>query len=147
MKKTIILLTCLTVSLLSMAQDKQKFSPERFQADLEAFIKQEAKFSDDEAAKYFPLLREMQQKQRNLYSRMRQAGKEKPADEKGCAAAIRECDKINIELKQLEQTYHKKMLQVLPASKVYDAIKAENRFHRRMMKGWQRPKGRPRDRR
>ena len=147
MKKTIVLLVCLTVSLLGMSQDKRKFSPEKFQAELEAFIKQEAKFSDEEAAKYFPLLREMQQKHRNLYSRMRQAGKEKPADEKGCEAAIRDCDRINIELKQLEQTYHKKMIQVLPASKVYDAIKAENRFHRRMMKGWQRPKGKPRDKR
>ena len=28
-----------------------------------------------------------------------------------------------------------------------DAIKAENRFHRRMMKGWQRPKGKPKDKR
>lgn len=147
MKKTIVLLVCLTVSLLGMAQDKRKFSPEKFQAELEAFIKQEAKFSDEEAAKYFPLLREMRQKQRNLYGRMCQGGKEKPADEKGCEAAIRDCDKINIELKQLEQTYHKKMIQVLPASKVYDAIKAENRFHRRMMKGWQRPKGKPKDKR
>ncbi|MBQ9232059.1 MAG: hypothetical protein IJ190_12925 [Prevotella sp.] len=147
MKKTIVLLVCVMVSMLSMAQDKRKFSPEKFQADLEAFIKQEAKFSDEEAAKYFPLLREMQQKQRSLYARMHHSGKEKPADEKGCEATIRDCDRINIELKQLEQTYHKKMIQVLPASKVYDAIKAENRFHRRMMKGWQHSKDKPKDRR
>lgn len=141
MKNIIVLLVGLTVSMLGIAQDK-KFSPEKFEADLEAFIKQEAKLSEDDAAKFFPLLREMHQKQRCLYARMRKAGKEKPADEKGCETAIYSCDKINIELKQLEQTYHKKMIQVLPASKVYDAIKAENRFHRRMMKGWQKDKHR-----
>jgi len=69
---------------------------------------------------------------------MRDGGKEKPATEEGCAAAIRERDKLDIELKQLEQSYHKKMMQVLPASKVYDAIRAESQFHRRMMKGWQK---------
>ena len=64
----------------------------------------------------------------------------KPANEEGCAAAIRERDKLEIELKQLEQCYHKKMIQVIPASKVYDCINAENRFHRKKMKGWQRGK-------
>ena len=82
----------------------------------------------------------MHKKQRCLYNKKRDLGKEKPANEEGCAAAIRERDKLEIELKQLEQCYHKKMIQVIPASKVYDCINAENRFHRKMMKGWQRGK-------
>ena len=121
------------------AQEK-KISPEKFEAELTEYKKKEAKLSDEEAAKYFPLLREMHKKQRCLYNKKRDLGREKPANEEGCAVAIRERDKLEIELKQLEQCYHKKMIQVIPASKLYDCINAENRFHRKMMKGWQKGK-------
>ena len=146
MKKSILFFACLLVAVMTMAQDK-KFSPEKFEADLECFIKKEAKLTDSESAKFFPLLREMHQKQRSVSQKMRNIGKEKPANEEACAAAIRERDKLDIELKQLEQCYHKKMVQVIPASKVYDAIKAELRFHRQMMKGWQGQKSKPKDKR
>lgn len=146
MKKAIFIFVCLMVGMTAMAQDG-KFSPEKFEADLECFIKKEAKFTEAEASKFFPLFREMHQKQRNISQRMRKIGKEKPANEEGCAAAIHERDKMDIELKQLEQCYHKKMIQVVPASKVYDAIKAELRFHRQMMKGWQGQKSKTKDKR
>lgn len=149
MKKSLLILVCLMLALTGMAQE-QKFSPEKFEADMEAFITKEAKFSESEAAKFFPLFREMHQKQRGLYTKMRNYGKEKPATDDACAAAIRERDKLNIEKIQLEQTYHKKMMQVVSPSKVYDAIRAENKFHRQMMKGWQRTNGgvqRPRGKR
>jgi len=155
MKKYTVILYCLLMTLMVSAQDQKKFSPEKFQADLEAFISKEAHFDQQEAAKYFPLMRELQAKQRVIYARMSKTAK--PADDAKCAEAIREWDKANIELKQLDQQYHKKMMQVVSPTKVFDAIKAESRFHRNMMKGWQapngqfppngRPNGRPRDRR
>lgn len=141
MKKILIIFTFLLTATMTMAQEQKKFSPEKFQAELEAYITKEAKFTAEEAAKFFPLLREMQQKQRDLYGRMRKLGKEKPATEEGCATAIRERDKLNVELRQLEQCYHKKMVQVVSPLKVYDAIKAETVFHRQMMKGWQQHHG------
>jgi hypothetical protein len=139
MRKFVLLSFFLMLTMVCSAQER-KFSPEKFEADLAAFITKEAKFTEDEAAKYFPLLREMHQKQRGLYKKARNFGKEKPATEEACANAIRERDKLEIEQRQIEQSYHKKMLQVLPASKLYDAIKAERRFHRQMMKGWQKAK-------
>ena len=151
MKKYTVILYCLLMTLMVSAQDQQKFSPEKFQADLEEFITKEAHFDQQEAAKYFPLMRELQAKQRAIYARMRKTAK--PADDAKCAEAIREWDKANIELKQLDQQYHKKMMQVVSPTKVFDAIQAESRFHRNMMKGWQFPKGKfpptgkPKDRR
>jgi hypothetical protein len=151
MKKYTMILCCLLMALMVSAQDQKKFSPEKFQADLEAYIAKEAHFTPQESAKYFPLLRELQAKQRAIYARMRQAPK--PGDDAKCAEAIREWDKANIELKQLDQQYHKKMMQVVSPSKVFDAIMAESRFHRKMMKGWQAPhgqfppNGRPKDKR
>lgn len=139
MKRFVCFAVLMMLFTVCDAQEK-KFSPEKFEAELAEYVKKEAKLSDEEAAKYFPLLREMHKKQRCLYNKKRDLGREKPANEEGCAVAIRERDKLEIELKQLEQCYHKKMIQVIPASKLYDCINAENRFHRKKMKGWQRGK-------
>ena len=78
MKKSFLILACLMLAMTGMAQE-QKFSPEKFEADMEAFITKEAKFNENEAAKFFPLFKEMHQKQRGLYTKMRNYGKEKPA--------------------------------------------------------------------
>lgn len=139
MKRYTVILFSMLLTLMVSAQDQKKFSPEKFQADLEEFITKEAHFDQQEAAKFFPLLRELQAKQRAIYGRMRQTPK--PGDDAKCAEAIREWDKANIELKQLDQQYHKKMMQVVPASKLFDAIMAESRFHRKMMKGWRDQNG------
>jgi hypothetical protein len=137
MKKCVfIFLTFLTV--VTASAQEHKFSPEKFQADMEAFLAHEANLTQQEAARLFPIFREMHQKQRAVYGRMRKLSQEKPADEAACAKVISECDKMNIELKQIEQQYHKKMLQEVSAFKVSAVIMAESRFHRDMMKGWQR---------
>lgn len=118
------------------AQETKKFSPEKFQADLEDFIAKEACLSPQQASAFFPIYREMQKKQRVIYEKMRRLWKIKPADEAGCRKAISERDAMDLELKQMQQIYHERFFMALPASKVYDVIKAEERFHRRMMKGW-----------
>lgn len=136
MRHYIMILVSLLVVLTTNAQEQRKFSPEKFDAEMEEFITQKANLSQQEAAKLFPLFRDMHKKQRELFKRMRNLSKDKPADDAACAEVIRECDKCNLELKQLEQNYHQKMMQVVSPSKLYDVIKAENHFHRKMMKGW-----------
>ncbi len=125
-----------------MAQDakgqQQKFSPEKFEADLQAFITKEANLTKQESAKFFPVYREMQSKQRQLFEKQRNHNRVKPADEQGCKKAIMDGDALDIEIKQLQQKYHKRFLEMMPASKVYDILKAEERFHRRMMRNWGR---------
>lgn len=144
MKKCVVVLWCLLVSVGVSAQER-KFSPEKFEAELEQYITREANLDQQEAAKFFPLFKEMHQKQRSLFAKIRKASKETPADDKAAAETVKLCDKLNIELKQIEQKYHDKMLKVLSAQKVYSAINAENRFHRRMMKGWQNAKKKRKD--
>lgn len=120
----------------NFGQQQQKFSPEKFQADLEQFITKEACLTPQEAAKFFPIYKEMQAKQRTVYERQRQLGWGKPADEKGCEKAIRQRDEYDLELKRIQQTYHNKFLSVISASKLYDVINAEDRFHRQMLRNW-----------
>ena len=130
MKKLLCITLCLFYLTLVKAQEQQKFSPEKFQADLEQYITTEAGLTTEEAAKFFPLYREMQQKQRVVYNKMHELFK-LPHDEASCKRAVQRRDQLEIELKQIAQTYHNKFLRVLPASKVIGTIIAEDKFHRR----------------
>lgn len=144
MKKYILtFVLLLTTAMLVEAQDKKKFSPEKFEADMEEFITQQAGLTQQEAAKVFPLIREMHSKQRAIYGKVHKLAKNKPADDAGCIAVINDYDRMNIELKRIEKCYHKKMMQEVSASKVYDIIKAEYRFHRGWMTG-AKPRGKRR---
>ena len=140
--KQIILITLFLFTLVSArAEEQQKFSPEKFQADLEQFITQEASLTADEATKFFPIYREMQSKQRAIYKQMKDLGNNKPTDEKACRKAVEKRDELELEQKRICQSYHAKFFEVLPASKVYDVIRAENRFHRRALRGnWEHKK-------
>jgi len=135
MKTYILTLLMLLFVGTADAQDKKKFSPEKFEADMERYITEKAQLTPQEAAKVFPLLRKMHEKQRAIYMKVHKLARHKPADEAGCVAAIDEYDKVNIELKKIEQCYHKKMMKEVSASKVFDIIKAEYRFHRSWMRG------------
>jgi hypothetical protein len=138
MKRLFYITMCLLAVLTAGAQDK-KFSPEKFQADMEAYISQKAGLTQQEAAKLFPLMREMQEKQRVIYRKMHEMVQQKPSNEAECANSIKEYDKMNVELRSIEQRYHKKMMSEVSASKVYEVIKAEYKFHRHWMRGGQAP--------
>lgn len=84
------------------------------------------------------MFRELREKQRVIYDKMRKLGMNKPVGDEACKQAIVEYDKLNLELRQLDVYYHKKMIKMVSASKVYEIMQAENRFHRQMMKGWQK---------
>lgn len=132
----IVLLTAMAVSAQDNNRPQEKFSPEKFEAELHDFIVSEAHLTSQEEAKFFPVYREMQQKQRAVYDRQRNLGKQKPQGEEACRKAIQERDEKDIELRRIQQDYHKRFLDLLPASKVWDILKAEERFHRRAMKNW-----------
>ena len=49
---------------------------------------------------------------------------------------ICEINKLKIELAEVEDTYYRKMCKTIPAKKVHEAMKAEDRFHRRMLRNF-----------
>ena len=131
MKKILVCMMILLVGFsVCQADEPQKFSPEKFQAEMEQFITKEAGLSADESAKFFPLFREMQQKQRAVFGKMRQEGRVKPTDDASCKRLVQKRDEVELELKKIQQTYHNKFFTVLSASKVFDVLRAEESFHR-----------------
>lgn len=125
---TILLVGLLTVQ--APAQERHPFNPQRFEADMEQYITIHAGLTPSEAAVYFPLLRDMQKKQRVLFMKMRQYEHIDTSNESTCYNAIQKQDELDIEIKKIQQRYHQKMLKVLPAGKVMLTIKAEGEFHR-----------------
>ena len=125
-----------TFSPLAAQETGRKFSPEKFQAEMEQFITKEAGLTDEEAAKFFPLFREMQQKQRAIFEKVRKEGFTKPVDDAACRKLVERRDACELEQKKIQQTYHQKFFSVISPSKVFDVLIAEERFHRRAFRNW-----------
>ena len=138
MKRVLVIFFALNAFLITVkaqfGQQHQGFDPKRFQADLEQFITREACLTPQEAAKFFPVYREMGQKQRALFEKGTPNRFVKPADEAKCRKAILDQDEMELQVKKLQQQYHMKFMEILPAAKVYDVIRAEERFHRQAFK-------------
>ena len=135
--RVIFVLFVLQISLCTWAQQpRQKFSPEKFDQELREYIIKEAELTTQEAEKFFAVYKEMREKQRALFGRQKNADRTKPASEEACMKAIKERDERELEQKRIQQEYHNKFLELLPASKVYDVLQAENRFHRHKLRQW-----------
>lgn len=130
LKKIFFILLAALIALQLQAQGRPKFDPARFQADLEQFITTDAGLNPWQAAVFFPLYREMQKKQRLLFNKMRCYQHVDTRDQKAAEKAIKECDLIDLQIKELQQEYHKKFCKVLPAGVVWNIIRADEKFHR-----------------
>lgn len=136
MKKILLFALALIITMSADAQnDKRKrFSPEKFRTDMQQFIVKEACLTPAESAAFFPIYDEMYKKQRSVFDSMRRLDKSHPVSEEDCRKAVKERDKLDLELKKIQQTYHNKFLSILSAQKVFNILKAEDRFHHRMLK-------------
>jgi len=137
MKRVVTMVMALLVMTVgAWAEEKEKkFSPEKFQADLEQYITSEAALTSEEAARLFPVYREMGQKIRKMFQQQQQISKSKPQGDASCREAIEQSDRLDIEMKQVQQQYHRRFMEILPPDKIYKVLKAENRFHRRALRG------------
>ncbi len=140
MKRIVIITSLLMTSITLMAQPGQgKFKPEEFKAKLESFVTTEAGFTPAEAQVFYPVYFEMKDKQRQLQHNIHQLKKDAPkadAGDKEFAAAIQKIKDMGVEISQLEATYYKRMCKVVSPQKVYRAMCAEDKFHRRMLEGF-----------
>ena len=137
--KIFVLLMMLALTTGVNAQSKHggnRLSKERFMAELEKFVAAEAELTPQECGKLFPIMREMYSKQRVYFDKMKNKNMKQPQTEAECREAVKMRDKIDLDIKKLQQTYHNKMLEAVSPCKVMKVIFAEDRFHRRMLKKW-----------
>ena len=150
MKKLIALrvLLCGFMPLLWAADGcEQHLSREEFRTKQKAYIIEQAKLTKEEAAKFFPIYFELQDKKKKLndesWNLMR-----KGKDDKTTEAQYKEInEKIaenRIAADQLDRTYLGKFNKILSSKKIFLVQRAEMRFHREMIKGMHR-KGESKD--
>ena len=97
---------------------------------------EEVGFTQAEAQAFFPIYFEMKGKQRRLQHSIYQLKKNAPcanAEEKDYAINIQKIKDLGVEMAQLEVNYYKKMCGAVSPRKVYAAMQAEDRFHRKML--------------
>ena len=131
--KRLLLLLCIFFSATLMhAQGKVDFN--RLKAETHRFITQEAGLTTQETARLFPIFDEMRTKQRGYFDRLRAIHSARPSSEREALEMIERADTYEIQLKQIEQRYHKEMLKVISATKLMRVLEAERRFHRQMFR-------------
>ena len=138
MKKVLILWVTMMLSCAAYAQQwgqqPGRFDPQRFQKELEQFITKEAGLTPKEAADFFPVYREMMNKQRAVYAQAARYRYMKPKDNAECKKVILRRDELDLQVKEIQKTYHEKFLKIIPATKVFDVINAEDNFHRQSLR-------------
>lgn len=135
LKRLLFFFAMLGMAVCVDAQGKRGgFTPERFQAELEQYIVEKACLTPKEAAAFFPVYREMREKQRGVHKKMKGMKRIKPVTDEECKKCIKMCDEAEIEMKEIQKAYHDKFIMILPARKVYDILNAEDKFHRQIFK-------------
>ena len=127
MKKLIVLLVmiCSCVPALRAADGcNERLSPAEFRARQKAYITEKAGLTKEEAAKFFPLYFELQDKK-----------KEQKTTEAQYDAIMEGVYDARIASDRLDKTYFGKFKKILSAKKLYLVQKAEMRFHRELLKG------------
>ena len=147
MKKLIILLIIVcsfTPALRAVGSPNQHLSPKEFRAKQQAFITEKAGLTQEEAAKFFPVYFELQEKKKKLndesWSLMRQGKDDKTTEAQYEEIVAKVCDN-RIAADRLDKSYLDRFKKILSNKKIYLVQRAEMRFHREMLKGMNRNDG------
>lgn len=139
--------SCIVIMMMAMltsalAQPKgERFDPQEFRAHLEGFISKEAGLTASEGKAFFPLFHEMKEKQfktQNKIFRLKRNAPAGNASDKDYANTIQKIKRLEVEKAETEEAYYKKLCKIVSARKVFLAMQAEDKFHRRMLNNFNR---------
>ncbi len=140
MKKVILLLMIFCFAGIGLsAQDggNPRMSPEDFRAKQEAFLTEKAQLTKDEAAKFFPMYFELQDKKKALNDRAWsevKKGKKGNLSESQYEEIVINVLNARIASDKLEKAYLTKYKTILSYGKIFKIQGAEMRFHRELLK-------------
>ncbi len=132
-----LLYTLLTALLLLISANmgaQKHFNPAKFNAGLQSYITKKARLTPSEANAFFPIYQEMNSKLRGMHTQLKALQRQRPRSENECLSYLHKQDKLNIQMKQTEQSYHLRMLKVVSASRLYSILEAERQYFRAAFK-------------
>lgn len=145
MKRTFHILFLLIACSLSTLQAQQHntmhgaMNKQQFRNHQKQFLSEKASLSEDEAAAFFPLYFELQDKKHDLNKeawiklRREQKGKLTEAE---YSKIIDDVARARIASDELEYEYIQKYKKILPSKKIYRIQRAEMHFHRDLLKSF-----------
>jgi len=137
-----LLLTFMCISIHAKKQDKN-CSEEEFRAKKQAYLTEQAKLTEEEAAKFFPIYYELQALKKEVNKQAWKKGKEgknpqtTEAQYEEILNGFIDAESQNY---KLDKEYLKKYQSVLSNKKIYMLLSAEIKFNRNMLKIIQTPK-------
>ena len=140
MRKLIVLFVvlCGSLSLLRAADGcNQHLTQAEFRAKQQAFIMEKAELTQEEAAKFFPLYFELQDRKKQLNDeawKLMHQGKNENTTESQYEEIMTGVYDARIASDRLEFTYFEKFKKILPCRKIYLVQRAEMRFHRDLLR-------------
>lgn len=144
MKKLIVLLLvmCSFAPLLwAMDGCNQHLSPDEFRAKQKAYITEKAGLTKEEAAKFFPVYFELQDRKKQLNDEawgLLRKGKDEKTTEAQYDEILEGVYDARISINRLEKSYFEKFKKILSSKKIYLVQRAEMRFNRELLKGMHR---------
>lgn len=147
MKKCIILLLIVcsfTPLVYAMDGCNQHLTKDEFRNKQKAFITDQADLTKEEAAKFFPVYFELQDKKKQLSDKawdLLRKGKDDNTTESQYNDILKGVYDSRIASDKLEKAYYERFKNILSSKKLYLIQKAEMRFHRELLKGMNRRSG------
>ena len=155
MRRSIIIIAlCLfaVLPIIAQGQNKHKgsFNHDEFRKKMELFITEEAGLTPEDAQKFFPIFREMKEKQMKLGHKIKKLKKDPlddddddeddddDKDEDEWAEAVIEIEELKVKQAQIGETYIKRLCKIISGEKVFKALKAEDTFHRQILKNFRK---------
>ena len=149
MKKLIVLFIVMCSFIpLSWAMDgcNQHLSPDEFRAKQKAYITEKAGLTKEEAAKFFPVYFELQDRKKQLNDEawnLLRKGRDEKTTEAQYNEILEGVYDARIATNRLEKTYYEKFKKILSNKKIYLVQRAEMRFNRELLKGMHHKGGEP----
>lgn len=150
MRKLIVLLVMIcSLAPMLRAEDgcnQQRLSPEEFRAKQQAYITEKAGLTADEAAKFFPLYFELQDRKKALNDdawKLLRKGREGQTTEAQYDEIMEGVYDARIASARLDKTYFERFKKVLSSKKIYLVQRAEMRFNRDLLNEMRKGKGAP----
>lgn len=147
MKKLLVifLLLCGMTPILYAADGcDQHLTRDEFRAKQKAFITEKAELTKEEAAKFFPVYFELQDRKKKLndesWDLMRKGKNDKTTDAE-YGTIIEKITDNRIASDRLDKAYLDKFKKILPNRKIFLVQRAEMRFHRELLKNVNQGKG------
>lgn len=116
----------------------QRLTKDEFRARQQAFLTEKAKLTREEAAKFFPLYFELQDRKQQLNDKawkLLRQGKDENMSESQYGEILDGVYDARVASSELERSYMKKFQKILSNKKIYLIQRAEMRFHRELLKG------------